>query len=215
MWIKGNVMVNNEITHDGFPAISGRYAQPSTAGKWATEVDYRDADYVKAAAGGDQTAFAYLFETRVKKISRYVQNIVSNNAETEETVAEVFVTAWRKLGKLHEPERFDAWLFRIAHNLAMDSLRKKKSTEPLEGTALLHPDPNPHHSPESSLELAASRQNIQSALLELSGDQREVLALRFLGEMSHAEVALQLGKSVEAVRALQSRGIKQLRTMMS
>lgn len=208
-------MVNNEIAHDGFPLIAGRYARPSPAGEWATEIDHRDADYVRAAARGDQTAFAYLFETRVRKISRYVQNIVSNSAETEETVAEVFVTAWRKLGKLHEPERFDGWLFRIAHNLAMDSLRKKKSTEPLEGPALLHPDPNPNNSPEGSLELTAHKQIIQSALLELSGEQREVLTLRFLGGFSHAEVALQLGKSVEAVRALQSRGIRQLRKIMS
>ena len=207
-------MVNNEITHDGFPVISGGYAKPSSVDKWPTDVDYRDADYVMAAARGDQKAFAYLFETRARKISRYVQNIVSNTAETEETVAEVFVTAWRKLGKLNKPERFDAWLFRIAHNLAMDSLRKKKPTEPLEGPALLYPDPNPENSPESSLELTARKQIIQAALLELSGDQREVLTLRFLGGMSHAEVALQLGKSVEAVRALQSRGIRQLRTMM-
>lgn len=206
-------MINNDLAK-ALPVLLGSPAA-TTSGKKATDqVESRDVQSVIAAAKGDQVAFAYLFETRVRKISRYVQNIVSNEAETEETVAEVFVTAWRKLGKLNEPERFDAWLFRIAHNRALDNLRKRKMTLPLDGEVLMQPDPDPSHSPESSLEISAHRQIIQDALLQLSDEQSEVLTLRFLVGMSHAEVATQLGKSVEAVRALQSRGIKQLRSMI-
>ncbi len=208
-------MVNNELVGGGFRVLPGGIAPRSSVRNWVTGIKSGDVDCVKAAAAGDQLAFAYLFETRFPKISGYVQNILLNTAETEETVADVFVTAWRKLGKLHRPERFDAWLFRIAHNHAMDSLRKKKATVPLEDSALQYPDPDPHHSPEGSLEMTAHRQLIQTALLQLSEDQREVLTLRYLVGMSHAEVALQLNKSVEAIRALQSRGIRQLRAMIS
>ena len=203
-------LINNELAR-AMPGLLGGATSRPAVRNWTSGVTSRDVEYVEAAAAGDQAAFAYLFETRVRKISGYVQNIISNTAETEEIVAEVFVSAWRKLGKLKEPERFDAWLFRIAHNFAMDSLRKKKATVPLEGDALLHPDPNPDNSPEGFLEIADRKRIIQNALLQLSDEQREVLTLRFLAEMSHAEVATQLGKSVEAVRALQSRGIKQLR----
>lgn len=207
-------MINNQQAR-AIPVLLGGNASVPAVRDWTDKVEHRDVECVKAAAAGDQAAFAYLFETRVRKISSYVQNIIANSAETEETVAEVFVTAWRKLGKLNGPERFDAWLFRIAHNHAMDSLRKRKTTVPLEGDTLLHPDPDPHHSPEGSLEITIRRQAIRAALLKLSDEQSEVLTLRFLVGMTHAEVATQLNKSVEAVRALQSRGIKQLRSMVS
>lgn len=207
-------MINSELTRPSSVLLGGATPVPANR-DWDVAIEQRDVECVIAAASGDQAAFAHLFETRVRKISAYVQSIVSNTADTEETVAEVFVTAWRKLGKLKQPERFDAWLFRIARNRAMDSIRKKKATIPLDSDALLQPDLDPNHSPESSLEISARKQLIQSALLQLSEEQSEVLTLRFLVGMSHAEVATQLNKSVEAVRALQSRGIRQLRTMIN
>jgi RNA polymerase sigma-70 factor (ECF subfamily) len=206
-------MINHDLAKV-LPLLLGRPVATAPVEEAADQVESIDVQAVRAAAKGDQAAFAYLFETRVGKISRFVQNIVSNEAETEETISEVFITAWRKLDKLKEPERFDAWLFRIARNRALDNLRKKKPTQPLDGEVLMQPDPDPNHSPESSLEASASRQLIQDALLQLSEEQNEVLTLRFLVGMSHAEVATQLGKSVEAVRALQSRGIRQLRSMI-
>ena len=60
--------------------------------------------------------------------------------------------------------------------------------------------------------LAEQQQLIRQVLLQLPDEQREVLTLRFLVEMSHAEVARQMDKSIEAVRALQYRGLKSLRS---
>lgn len=206
-------MINNALNR-AVPSILGSTATQPVPDRWINNVESRDVESVKAAVQGDQAAFAYLFETRVRKISIYIQNIISNTAETEEAVSEVFVTAWQKLGKLKEPEKFDGWLFRIARNRAMDSLRRKRDTVPLEGDALLYPDPDPSHSPEISLETSVRQKLISEALLQLSEEQSEVLTLRFLVGMSHAEVAAQMDKSVEAVRALQSRGIKQLRGLI-
>ena len=191
------------------PGISPQAVPGAATGQAA------DTRWVRLAAQGDQAAFEYLYQSRVTKISRYVQAILSNTAAAEETVAEVFITAWRKLSKLREPERFDSWLYRIAHNHSMDSLRKRRDTEPLEKRAMLKPDPNPRNCPQGSLEISASEQIIKEALLRLPDDQREVITLRFLAEMSHSEVALQLGKSEEAVRALQYRGLKTLKARMN
>lgn len=199
--IHRRLLQNDSVTHLS-PDATGVHADPARQ---------LDVQYVEMAAKGDNTAFAYLFETRSVKISKYLYSLLSNGADVEEAVAEVFVTAWRKLRKLRQPERFDAWLFRIAYNQAMDTLRKRKKTEPLDGSAMSKPDTNPHHSPQDSLELDESQRMIRNALLQLPEEQREVLTLRFLASMSHAEVAAQLGKSVEAVRALQYRALKSLR----
>lgn len=172
-----------------------------------------DIEIVRAAATGDQTAFAYLFKTRSGKISRYLNSLLLDKSDAEESVAEVFVTAWRNLKKLRQPERFDSWLFRIAHNHAVDRMRKRKQTEPLDSKAATNKvDTNPQRCPETSLELAEQQQFIRETLLQLPDEQREVLTLRFLAEMSHAEVARQMDRSAEAVRALQYRGLKTLRS---
>jgi RNA polymerase sigma-70 factor (ECF subfamily) len=89
-----------------------------------------DLAYVRLAAAGDQRAFAYLFESRIDRVSRYVWTLLHNREAVEDTVANVFVSVWRNLGKLRDIERFDAWLFRIAHNKAVETLRQQEEARP-------------------------------------------------------------------------------------
>ncbi len=206
---------NSAIGGQFLPERSGERVRDRAGDSSNNPQQLLDIENVNAAAAGDQTAFAYLFQTRSAKISKYLNSLLLDPADTEESVGEVFVTAWRKLRKLRQPERFDSWLFRIAHNHAVDRLRKRKKTEPLDGLAMHKIDTNPQRCPQSSLEIAEQQRYIREALLRLPDEQREVLTFRFLVGMSHGEVAGQLDKSVEAVRALQYRGLKSLRSMMA
>ncbi len=113
------------------------------------------------------------------------------------------------LPKLRRAERFDAWLLRIAHNRAINEVGRRPTVrlediaEPL--------DPSPFGSPVERAEHKAEVERLRRELLELSPAHREVLLLRFLHELSHAEIAKALGKREEAVRALQYRALRQLR----
>ena len=118
----------------------------------------------------------------------------------EDVVAQSFMLAWRDLPKLRNPDRFDAWLFRIAHNQAMDEVERPPTTgleqapEPVEA--------NPSYSPSDRLDAQVESQRLRDALLGLPADQRDVLVLRFLCDLPHSEVAKQMGRSQQAVRAL-------------
>jgi RNA polymerase sigma-70 factor (ECF subfamily) len=164
---------------------------------------------VERAQEGDSAAFADLYQARSHTIQRYVGAIVRDPDQTEDAVAETFLLAWRDLPKLRKVERFDAWLLRIAHNRAINEVRRRR-TVPIEEIA--EPaDPNPRVAPDERAEQRWESERLRRELLELSEAHREVLVLRFLHELSHAEIARQLGKREDAVRALQYRALRQLR----
>ncbi|PZC50276.1 MAG: DNA-directed RNA polymerase specialized sigma subunit, sigma24 family [Chloroflexi bacterium] len=163
---------------------------------------------VRDAAGGDTEAFASLYRRRVGPVSRYVGAILHDQARTEDAVAQTFVEAWQQLPRLREPQRFDAWLMRIAHNRAIDQTRRP-TTEPLEQAAEITGPPQ--HEPEAAAIRNEELSQVRTALLALPDDQREALVLRHLVGLSHVEIARQTGRSVEASRALLHRAVKALR----
>ena len=106
-------------------------------------------------------------------------------------------------------ERFDAWLLRIAHNRATNEVRRRRAV-PIEDVAEPE-DPSPRSAPADVAEQRWESDRLRQHLLQLSDAHREVLVLRFLHELSHAEIASQLGKREDAVRALQYRALRELR----
>lgn len=108
-------------------AATGRVTAPA---QQATEAQD---ELVQRAQQGDLDAYGALYKTRVDGLSRYVGAILRDVDRTEDVVAQSFMLAWRDLPKLRDPRRFDAWLFRIAHNQAMNEF-KRPSTTGLEQT---------------------------------------------------------------------------------
>lgn len=127
-------------------------------------------------------------------------------------MAQTFLLAWRDLPKLRRADRFDSWLARIAHNQAMSELRRR-STASLEDA----PDPeNPSDldQPAAALDLQSNAEVIHAALIELPDDQREMLLLRFIRDLSHAETARLLERSEQATRALQYRALRSMQAII-
>jgi len=170
-------------------------------------------DVVSRAIKGDGGAFAQLYEEHFDKIYRYIYLKVGNQAEAEDLTQEVFVKAleaissykWRNLP-------FVSWLFRIAHNQAIDYLRKQSKVEKVawDNNVTRVDEPTPEVIAERSLEVEELADNIK----KLPPAQRDVISLRFGAELSIAEVAKALGKNPGTVKALQYNGIAALRKMM-
>jgi RNA polymerase sigma-70 factor (ECF subfamily) len=163
---------------------------------------------VARARAGESEAFGRIYEALFEDVSRYIGAIVRDPDRTEDAVAQTFLAAWRGLAKLKRVDRFEAWLFRIAHNEAVAELRRGGNV-PLDAVGDPE-DPSRFVSPEAVADLSVDHASVKRALLELSDEQRDVLVLRFLREMSHADVARVLGKSEQATRALQYRALRRM-----
>lgn len=164
------------------------------------------------AKQGDQEAFAELYRHRARKVFYYLAKILRNPSAADDATAETFLQAWKSIRKLREPDRFDGWLFRIAHHVAMDELNRPTTTD-LED-APEPPDVNPATNPDVMALRRVDSDRIRHALLELPDRYREVLVLRYFGDWSDHEVARQLNTTQGNVRALRMRAMRRLRATM-
>lgn len=168
---------------------------------------------VQQAVDGDRAAFTELYDRNFDRIYRYIYVKVRNQAEAEDLTQDVFMKALEAIGSYQWRDLpFAAWLFRIAHNRVVDHLRKvskEKRADLNEVHAVSVEDPV--HIAEQHAEV----QHLRAALERLPEAQREVATLRFVAQLSIAEVAKILGKSEGTVKALQFNATASLRKALS
>ncbi len=168
---------------------------------------------VRRAQQQDQQAFAQLYEEHFDKIYRYVALRIGDRAEAEDITQQIFLKALRSISSFRwKGVPFSAWLFRIAHNQVVDYLRKKtkQATVPIDESTL-----SSGNDPQLLIEQKLNIEQLMSATRRLTEAQREVISLRFAGELPIAEVAKIMGKSEGAVKALQHSAIVALRKVLS
>jgi len=163
---------------------------------------------VRRAQHHEQEAFAQLYEEHFDKIYRYVTLKIGNETEAEDMTQQVFLNALQSISSFKwKGIPFSAWLFRIAHNQVVDYLRsKKRATVPLD-ESLASNNNNPQLIVEQKLDI----ERLLLATHQLTEAQREVISLRFAGELPIAQVAKAMGKSQGAIKALQHSAIVALR----
>ncbi len=168
---------------------------------------------VHRAQQRDQQALAQLYGEYFDKIYRYVSIRVGDKIEAEDITQQVFLKALQSIASFRwKGIPFSAWLFRIAHNQVIDYLRKKtkRATVPVDESAV-----SSSSDPQLLVERGLDIEQLLSATKRLTEAQREVISLRFAGELSIAEVARIMGKSPGAVKALQHSAIVALRKALS
>jgi len=165
---------------------------------------------VRRAQNRDQEAFAQLYEEHFDKIYRYVTLKIGNETEAEDMTQQVFLNALQSISSFKwRGIPFSAWLFRIAHNQIVDYFRSRnRTTVPLDESLATS---NSADDPQLVIEQKLDMEQILAATHQLTESQREVISLRFAGELSIAQVAKAMGKSQGAVKALQHSAIVALR----
>jgi RNA polymerase sigma-70 factor, ECF subfamily len=137
-------------------------------------------------ASGDSRAFRVLVDAHAGPLLTYVTRILKNQAESEEIVQEVFVRVWQKAETYNGSTRATTWLHSIAHNLAIDALRKRRPT----GTLDVDKDGGPDSErPSNLLEQKERAESLDAALTQLPERQRMALHLRYEQGLKEAEVA--------------------------
>jgi RNA polymerase sigma-70 factor (ECF subfamily) len=173
--------------------------------------DPTNPNMVAMAQRGDIEALGNLYDLHYPAISRYFQSKVADRSCAEDLTGEVFRRMLAGLPRYRDIGLpFRAWLFRIAHNTLIDHYRQetfRMSFTPAE----TDPPSQYQFDPANVVEQKITMEHARQALAELDQGQREVVALRFLCGLSLKETALTLGKTEDAVKAIQRRGLAALR----
>ena len=169
---------------------------------------------VERAQSGDRDALEDLYLEHFDRIYSYLHMTVGNRHDAEDLTTQTFLRMLESIGKFRwGAAPFSAWLFRIAHNLAMDHFRSRRRWQPEEEV------PEPEGSAESSAEEEAfkllSSQSMFDLIESLSDEQREVLILKFVFDFSNQEAATVLDKTEGAIKSLQHRALASLQKQMA
>src|SRR5436309_11372968 len=162
---------------------------------------------------GDRDALEELYLIHFDRIYSYLHMSVGNRQDAEDLTTQTFLKMLESIGKFRfRAAPFSAWLFRIAHNLAMDHFRAARRWQPEEDV------PEPPGQEELSAEDEAMQSIGRTSMLELieglSPEQQQVLTLKFVFNFGNAEVATILGKTEGAVKSLQHRALVSLQKQL-
>jgi RNA polymerase sigma-70 factor, ECF subfamily len=167
---------------------------------------------VSAAKRGDRAAFAALYERYSARVLGYLRGL--GVPEPEDTLGEVFVSVVSSIGGFEgDEEGFRAWLFTIAHRRAMDAHRRRarRPEVPTDPQAMPEELRGSVDDTDAIADRLGPGSRARQAVDRLTDDQRAVVLLRIIGDLSVAETAEVLGKQPGAVKTLQRRALAALR----
>ena len=174
----------------------------------AMDADAMD-DAVAAATAGDPAAFGRLWRVLSPRVAAYLRS--HGVADAEDLTSEVFLAVFRQMGRFSgEGAAFRALVFTVAHRRQVDWHRQRTRR----GTWLSLDEAGPDPAAPSAESVALGRlaeNRVVEVLETLTPDQRSVLTLRVVADLSLEETAAVLGKDLGAVKSLQHRALARLR----
>jgi len=165
---------------------------------------------VEEADGGNFTAFGDLYSIYLDQIYRYIFYQVKDKMTAEDITEEVFIKAWKAIGSCKGKEKtFSSWLYRIAHNHLINTLRSMKKFISIEKVDLVD-----FADPKQKIETNADYQELLGKITCLPQNQKQVIILKFIEGLDNREIGKIMGKSEGAIRVLQMRALATLRQKM-
>lgn len=168
---------------------------------------FQISELIDQAAGGNFEAFSEIYKIYLDRIYRYVFFQINDKMTAEDITEEVFLKAWKAIRKCKgKAKTFSSWLYRIAHNQLINTLRDNNRITSLES--------------KLSIEFADSKQSIDTSishheLLEtisyLPEDQKQIIILKFIEGLENREISKIIGKKEGAIRITQMRALAKLR----
>lgn len=169
-------------------------------------------EVIEAARRGDASAFECLYTSFFAPVYRYVFLRVKDKAYAEEITQDVFIRIWNAVHTLDESKSSPLALFyTVARNLVIDHWRKNRDQVIFGKEDILLQTPSTEDTPLELAEKNELTKTLYKYINELPHEQRQAIVMRYLEDIPNRDIGELLGKSEEAVRQMQSRGIRTLR----
>jgi RNA polymerase sigma-70 factor (ECF subfamily) len=168
-----------------------------------------DDSTVQKAVNGDGAALAQIYDAYARDIYRYTFSKVENSSDAEDLTAQTFMAVLESLRSYRHRGQFSAWIFQIARNKVMDHFRRSKH-DPLE-------IPHDIAYSDGTLERIIKGQDYErlaSLMQTLAEEERELIRLRYVAQLSFVEMAGLLGRKEDAVRKSLTRLLERLSNQM-
>jgi RNA polymerase sigma-70 factor (ECF subfamily) len=144
---------------------------------------------------GDENAFEELVASYHRRLRYYLRRILPRADRADDVLQEVWMAVFRGLPRLADPASFPAWLYRIARDKASVQWRGRPPERSMDlSESAAEPESNGEFRPEDAQEIHAS-------LDRLAPEQREILVLRFLNDLTYEQIAEVLGCPIGTVRS--------------
>lgn len=181
-------------------------------------MNFVDKKLVKKTKAGDKQAFTELVNLYKDKIFNLSYRMLGNTHEAEDISQDTFLKVFTNIEKYDEQYKFSTWIYRIATNLCIDRIRKKKADFSLDnnwneedGMDWYSRLSNENMTPEEEVIINERDQKIQKAILELPPKYRVIMNLRYMEELSIQEISDVVNLSISTVKTRLHRGREHLR----
>jgi RNA polymerase sigma factor (sigma-70 family) len=160
---------------------------------------------IALACAGDDSAFAEVLRRRQARVRKFMYHLCRQTAMGDDLAQQVFLTAWRSLGRLRSAAAFDGWLKRIMVNVWLQEVRRGK----LATVSVELSDLAVHH------DNTAAHMDLDAALSTLPPDMRLCVVLAYNEGMSHPEIVALTGAPLGTVKSHIARGAARLREILA
>jgi RNA polymerase sigma-70 factor (ECF subfamily) len=162
---------------------------------------------MRRVGADDAGAYRTLVERHLRSILAFAYRTLSDAGEAEDVAQEAFLRLWRQAGTWRPDARVSTWLHRVAYNLCVDRMRRRRDV-PMNPMPDL---PDPADGPMAEHQRRQVSATVDAALAGLPERQRTAIALVHHQELSNIEAAEVMDISVEALESLLARGRRALR----
>ncbi|WP_206812365.1 RNA polymerase sigma factor [Paradesulfitobacterium ferrireducens] len=171
-----------------------------------------DVDIIRQVLAGDHERFAVLVKRYQEPLWQFLRRILPSEQDVFDCAQEALIAAYRNLWRYSDKYTFRSWLYTIARNKAMDSLRQRQRAQTGDISEEIIVDTEP--GPEEVLLAREQKIRVQEALSRLPDPYRQALYLRYHQELAYEEIAQVLQIPVSSVKTYLHRGKEKLRKIL-
>ena len=173
----------------------------------------QDSSLLNRARAFDEQALGQIHDAYFERLYRYAYHLVGDADSAQDIASEALRRLLEALQQGRAPNHLGPWLYRVAHNLAIDQHRQR----PAEGIVSLESDLDQadEADTEADSELRTAQEQVRAALVELTPEQQNVIVLKFMEGYSNAEIGALMNKPEGAIKSLQHRALVALKQALA